>query len=126
MSQAVGGSNYKPDYSNGENIFDYINKKTALQSPPKDKEPIDLKKLKPEEVKKKHHELLKQLGEWKVQIDKFDMTYQRNLSRDPATAALAKKQRDEVFVQYEALSRQEKLLRTKIEMKKNRDKFKEF
>jgi hypothetical protein len=126
VSQAAGGSNYKPDFENGENIFAYINKKTAVQSPPKEKEVIDLKKLKPEEVKKKHHELLKQLAELKAQIDKFEMSYQRNLSRDPAAAAQAKKQRDEVLVQYEAIGKQEKLLRTKIEMKKNRDKFKEF
>ncbi len=126
MSQAAGGSNYKPDFENGENIFDYINKKTAMKSPPKDKEVLDLKKLKPEEIKKKHHELLKQMGELKVQIDKYEMSYQRNLSRDPVAASQAKKQRDEVLVQYESIGKQEKLLRAKIEMKKNRDKLKEF
>jgi len=126
VSHAAGGSAYKPNFKNGENIFDYINKKVAANSPPKGKETIDLKKLKPEELKKKHHELLTQMSELKVQIDKFDMSYQRNRSRDPSAAAQAKQQRNTLYEQYEAIGKQEKLLRTKIDMKKNRDKQKQF
>jgi phage shock protein A len=125
VSQAAGGANYTPDYENGENVFDYINKRTTQQSRAKEKD-IDLKKYTRVELEKKHHELLKTLAEVKVQIEKYDMSYQRNIGRDPTTAAEVKKQLEALHEQFQSVGRQEKLLRTKLEMKKNRAKMKEY